>query len=179
MSFSSHTTFEDQKHVGQLSDCVCARACTWASDSVASSDKSPAGSTSLWEEGKPRQCGTGGGGRLERGRWAVGEVLEDSRAAARPDGLLVRMQICAAQVFCAVNKGQAVLGSLARTSSRVLAVPSDLRGCSALTHSLMGCHHNSIQWFQDGQWRPPKLKNTSYTSPIRKQMMVFFLRFQR
>lgn len=119
---SCSIAFEDQKHVGQPSVCVCVhtrtRADTGVSDSVASSDKSPAGSTSLWEEGKPQQCGTGGRGRLERalgggrsaGRFTSGNESEGSRT-------IVRMQNSV--VFCAVNKGQVALGSLAERPSRV------------------------------------------------------------
>lgn len=79
--------FEGQKHVGQLSVCVfvCARAHTQVSDSIASSDKSPAGSTSLREEGKPQQCRTGGRGRLEREWWERWKIHEQGRKRGEPD----------------------------------------------------------------------------------------------
>lgn len=49
----------------------------------------------------------------------VGEVLEDSRAGTKAGRLLARMQICVVCGFCSINKGQVVLGSLAKRSSRV------------------------------------------------------------
>ncbi len=68
----SSAAFDEHRHVGQLSVCVYVCVCLSAfSGSVVSSDKRQAGSTSLQEEGKTQQWGTGGKGgwRDSRGWW--------------------------------------------------------------------------------------------------------------
>lgn len=75
------TAFDEQRHVRQLS--VCVYVCVCVSGSVVSSDKRPAGSTSLQEEGKPQQWGTGG---REAGETAVGGGRSAGRFMRRHEG---------------------------------------------------------------------------------------------
>lgn len=83
-----------------------------------SSDKSPAGSTSLREEGKPQQCRTGGRGRLESGgrgagRFTSGNEGEASRTPHQDADL------CDLCILRYKQRSGCTRGSLARRSSRV------------------------------------------------------------
>lgn len=54
-----------------------------------------------------------------RERWERCWKIHGGGTKARRARLLARMQICVVCVYCAINKGQVALGSLAQRSSRV------------------------------------------------------------
>lgn len=170
------SAFEDQKHVGQPSVCVRARAHaradTGVSDSVASSDKSPAGSTSLWEEGKPQQCGPGGRGRLERAGWweKCWKIHERERARGAPDH---RQDAELCGILCCKQRS-ACIGVAGKEPQSGLHRYRGLGCCLALTQGLVGSHCNCIQcsgWSMGSRLA----ENTTKNSTIRRKMMVFFL----
>lgn len=180
MGFSPHAALPlKARSVYDSWACVCAH--TWVSDSVVSSDKSPAGSTSLREEGKPQQCRTGGrGGWRESGGRGAGRFTSrnesEARQTPRQDADLCGLYILRykQRSGCTGVAGKEIKQGL-YCYRGLFTLPSDLRCCSALAHGLVGSHCNCIQWFQDGQWRPCWLKNATYNPMIRKKTMVFFL----